>query len=371
MPEHIPFIKPEFPSVKEIAQDLEVIYENNYYSNNGPIYYKFVDAMEAYLGQGLHVVALNNATTAIMLAMKACFKTHKKYVALPSFTFPAGPLAAQWCGYEPLFFDIDENSLQPSLSSFKELYETYGHDIAGVLLVNEFGIGNAQIQDWDALSKELGIPMVIDSAPGIGSTYPDGELLGGHGLCEVFSMHATKPFGVGEGGLITTKDKNLAERLESLKNFGFDAQKLTDKEGLNGKITELDCAIGLRIIQNYESVLDRRRHVQAIYERLLIDSAVRFLPFAQKASIQFATILVDAEIRNEILAKLAAEKIDARTYYAPPLHHHMLFKVSARGSLTNTEKISEQVISLPVHNDMTSDTVGRICNVIKEALHDQ
>jgi dTDP-4-amino-4,6-dideoxygalactose transaminase len=369
MPEPIPFIKPEFPQIEEVAKDLELIYSNNYYSNNGPIYYKFIDAMEAYLGQGLHVVALNNATTAIMLAMRACFKSDKKYVALPSFTFPAGPLSAQWCGYVPLFFDIDKSTLQPCQSSLKQIYQKHGKDIAGILLINEYGIGNDQIHEWESLSKDLDTPLIIDSAPGIGSEYPDGKLLGGHGLCEIFSMHATKPFGIGEGGLITTKDKGLADRVESLKNFGFDSHKLTDKQGLNAKITELDCAIGLRILKNYETILKKRRNVYATYERLLENKRVKFIPFADRAAIQFATIIVESDEREKILKKLKDNKIEARTYYAPPLHHHPLFKDSPRGNLQNTEEVSGQVISLPVHNDMTTKTVEFICGVVEGAMY--
>jgi dTDP-4-amino-4,6-dideoxygalactose transaminase len=366
MPKHVPFIKPQFPKVEDVIEDLQLIYKNNYYTNNGPIYYKFKEAMEAYLGQGLHVVALNNATTALMLAMKACFKTDKKYIAMPSFTFPAGPLAAQWCGYEPLFFDIDKMTLQPSLSSLKEVYKKYRKDIAGILLVNEFGIGNDQIDDWDKLSAELSLPMIIDSAPGIGSEYMDGELLGGHGVCEVFSMHATKPFGIGEGGLITTKDKALADKLESLKNFGFGSQGLADKQGLNGKITELDCAIGLRILQNYDEILKGRRNVYLTYERLLKSRPIGFVPLAEKASIQFATILVDKSRRNKLLKQLKENNVEARTYYAPGLHQHSLFKDCPKGLLTDTEEICSQIVSLPVHNGMTDETIKFICSIVRD-----
>ncbi len=368
MSNRIPFIKPEFPHIEEVKEDLQQIYDNNYYSNNGPIYYKFIEEMSAYLGQSLRIVALNNATSALMLAMKACFKPEEKYVALPAFTFPAGPLAAQWCGYIPLFFDIDKETLQPSISSIKKIYKEYGQNIAGILLVNEYGIGNAQIDEWESLSQELGIPLIIDSAPGIGSTYPDGKLLGARGDCEIFSMHATKPFGIGEGGLIATKNKNLVDKIESLKNFGFDERKLTYIEGLNAKITELDCAIGLRLLKNYGNVLTRRRKVYLTYERLLKDK-VRFIPFAERASIQFATILVNKDKRDKVLAELNNHKIDARTYYAPPLHYHPLFKDNPREDLKNTEEISQQVISLPVHNDMTTNTVEFICDVVEGAIY--
>jgi dTDP-4-amino-4,6-dideoxygalactose transaminase len=369
MVSRVPFIKPHLPPPDEIADDLREIYKNNYYSNNGPVYRRFVAAMEDYLGQGLHVVAINNATTALMLVMKACYPkdSQKKYVAVPAFTFPAGPLAIEWSGYEPIFFDVNESDAQPSIESFERLYKKYHSQMAGILLTNSFGIGNNELTEWEKTSKDKDLALIIDSAPGIGSVYPDGQLLGGGGICEIFSMHVTKPFGIGEGGLITTKDRDLAQKLESLKNFGFGTTKTATDQGLNGKITELDCAIGLRLLKSFDVTLKQRKAVHSMYEDYL-EKKVRFLPNARKAAIQFITIIVDAEVRDRVLANLEKNKIEARTYYAPPLHQHAYFKDTLKVELPETELLSRQVISLPLHGDMKPELVERICAVVKEAL---
>ena len=85
----VPFIKPKLPDVDDVAADLRRIYANNYYSNNGPIYFEFRNAIEQYLGQGLHAVIVANATTGLQLAVEAVFGSRrpKKYIAIPSFTF--------------------------------------------------------------------------------------------------------------------------------------------------------------------------------------------------------------------------------------------------------------------------------------------
>ncbi len=238
MTSSVPFIKPKLPDPESLAKDIKRIYENNYYSNNGPVYFEFKKELESYLGQGIHAVVVSNATLGLMLAMSAIFgkaTAQKKYIAVPSFTFAAGPLAIQWCGFEPIFFDVDYEDAQPSLDSFRQLAETYGDQLAGVLIINSFGIGNVNINAWESVLNNLGLPYVVDSAPGFGSTYDDDSLIGGKGACEIFSFHATKPFGIGEGGLITTKDAVLALRLESLKNFGFDEDKTTVGPGINAK----------------------------------------------------------------------------------------------------------------------------------------
>lgn len=363
----IPFIKPKFPEPEALAADLKRIYDNNYYSNNGPVYFEFRRALELYLGQDLKAVVVSNATLGLMLALQAAIKAKrpgKKYVAIPSFTFAAGPLAIRWCGFEPLFFDIDPLSTQPGRQSFEQLLAAYGDDLAGVLLINSFGIGNKEIDAWETLLAGRNLPFIIDSAPGFGSTYADGTLLGARGSCEVFSFHATKPFGIGEGGLVTTRDAGLADELESLKNFGFDANKQTVGPGINAKITELDCAIGLRVLSHYPETLADRRTTQARYEKKLRPAGVSFLPRAESAAIQFATIIVKPAQRSKIIRNLKRAGIEARTYYAPAVHTFPFFADVPSVDLSNTETLSEQVISLPVHPRMRDADIDRICDSI-------
>jgi len=370
--QRVPFIKPKFPRPEVLAEDLKRIYANNYYSNNGPVYHEFKRQLEAYLGQNLHAAMVSNATLGLMLGMKAAFgetgDTGKRYVAVPSFTFSAGPLAIRWCGFEPIFFDIDPDTTQPSLASFRRLLEEYEDQLAGVLLVNNFGIGNEQIGEWERLLKEHNLPLVIDSAPGFGSAYADGALLGGRGMCEVFSFHATKPYGIGEGGLVTSKDPKITAMVESLKNFGFNDEKLTDVMGVNAKITELDCAIGLRILAGYADTLKDRRETYRYYEKSLQHQDIRFLPRAVTAAIQFTTIMVPAQKRPQVLSNLKEDDIEARTYYAPPVHVHPLFRSTPKVSLKHTEEISQQVVSLPLHPDMDRSTVDRICDIVMNSL---
>lgn len=368
----VPFINPKLPEPDELVEDLKRIYKNNYYSNNGPVYFEFKKSLEEYFNQnGLHAVIVSNATLALMMAIHAIFgepKNGKRFVAIPSFTFAAGPLAIKWCGYEPVFFDIGEQTLQPSIDSFKEVLDNYGDRLAGLLLTNNFGIGNSNIDEWESLLSDVGIPMMIDSAPGLGSTYTDGKLIGGRGDSEIFSLHATKPFGIGEGGLITTRNESLAKRYELLKNFGFDEQKQTVDLGFNAKITELDCAIGLRILSHYDDILSDRRKSYLYYKNKLKKHDVSFLPRAETASIQFATILVSPEKRPKVLGALSSGGVEARTYYAPAVHEFPMFKHDHKVSLGATEVVSKKVVSLPVHPNMSERTIDYICDIIAKEL---
>lgn len=369
MPDKIPFIKPKFPSQEEISQDLERIYANNYYSNNGPIYHEFKQKLETYFGQDIYVVGVANATLGLLLALHAVFgkhKTVKKYIAIPSFTFSAGPLAIRWAGFEPIFFDVEADTTQPSLDSLKQVLSGPHQDqIAGVVLTSSFGIANEKIGEWESYLAERDLEFIIDSAPGIGSAYRDGSLTGGKGRSEIFSMHATKPFGIGEGGLITTTDSALAERYESLKNFSFNSERQTDDLGINAKITELDCAIGLRILNRYQETLADRRATYKRYTDSLADASVSFIPHGETAAIQFMTILVDASVHSKVLSALNDGEVDARTYYSPSVHTFPFFAESPKTSLANTEQLAKTIISLPVHPDMPAETVAYICDIIR------
>ena len=176
---------------------------------------------------------------------------------MPSFTFIAVAQAALWTGYRPWFIDIDPDTWQPSAPSARAVLERSRDRVAGILLTNTFGVGNPQIGTWEDLAAELELPIVLDSAAGFGSMYADGERVGGRGACEIFSFHATKPFAVGEGGALVSRDPRLVEQANHFQNFGFAASRASREStqlGMNGKLQEINAAIGLRQLVG----LDRR-----------------------------------------------------------------------------------------------------------------
>jgi len=135
-------------------------------------------------------------------------KGDRKKVLLPSFTFAAGAEAILRSGFEPLFIDVDRKSWQPNIEQAEQIL-TESDDIAGILLCNVFGVGNTNITEWEKLASKFAKPLIIDSAAGFGSKYFDEEKVGTRGDCEIFSMHATKPFAIGEGGLVVSKNEKL------------------------------------------------------------------------------------------------------------------------------------------------------------------
>ena len=191
----IPFINPQFPDASLLAEDFEQIKANNWYTNFGPYEVKFKSALEAFIGQSVHASTFNNATSALLAALITIFGkgNDTKYIVVPSFTFVAGPQAIVWCGYKPLFLDIDPNTLQMDANGYNALPEAVKKQVVGVLFCNTFGVGDPNIGAWQTLCKKENLPLIIDSAAGFGSLYSDGSYIGAQGDCEIFSFHATKP----------------------------------------------------------------------------------------------------------------------------------------------------------------------------------
>jgi dTDP-4-amino-4,6-dideoxygalactose transaminase len=372
MPSEIPFIRPSFPGPAELAEDFDEIVDANWYTNFGPKERQFARALGEYLGPDLHVATLANGTLALIAAIQTTLGpgTRDSYLLMPSFTFTAVAQAALWTGYRPWFIDIDPDTWQPSAPSARAVLESSRDQVAGILLANTFGVGNPQIDTWEDLAAEWELPIVLDSAAGFGSMYADGKRVGGRGACEIFSFHATKPFAVGEGGALVSRDPRLVEQANHFQNFGFAGSRESTQLGMNGKLQEINAAIGLRQLVGLDRRLTSRRNVFQCYRTELTRAGLRFQPNAHAASLCFVSACcTSADHRAAVLASLSEHAVQARDYYNPPLHLQQYFEANPQlgsADLPVTDDICSRIVSLPVHDDMAPDDVARVVAAVQE-----
>lgn len=371
MPSRIPFIRPSLPSAQLLSEDIASMVESNWFSNFGPFERDFRSAISEYVGNDVTAVTLNNATTGLMAALAACMPRGEQgsEIAVASFTFAAAAHAVTWHGYSPAWIDIDEDTLQPSLNSMLDLQDQ-NKNIRAIILTNTFGIANEEIHSWEEYAAEFRIPLIIDSAAGFGSQYANGERMGSRGDCEVFSFHATKPFAIGEGGALFTKNENLADAARRFTNFGFGPESGAHGIGLNGKMQEINAAIGLRQLDSFESNLARRRQVLNAYLDAFEFLPLRFPAGIESSSLCFATIVLDnSDQVSRCLDALGSAEVDARTYYSPSVHLQPWFeRYQPRVALAATESIAGRVISLPILADMTATEIDRVSSAVRSAL---
>lgn len=366
----IRFIRPSFPNETDLIKDYRQIVTNNWYTNFGPFEQEFRKAAAKFIGSKAHATTVANATLGLDISIKALFdKTEScNKVIVPSFTFPAGPAVLVANGFQPVFIDIDRLTWQPDINDAREVIEKDQSSISGILLCNTFGVGNREIGEWEKLSKEYNKPLIIDSAAGFGSTYNGEEKLGVRGDCEIFSFHATKPFSIGEGGLVVSKSETLINKLRSIQNFGFDSNQKIAVIGTNAKLQELNCAIGIQQLQDFSTRLNGRVKTLLTYKNSLKNIGFKFQDNDQNSTVPFTSIIATSSKQaRTIFRNLNDNGVEARKYYQP-LHTVPIFtenSVKARRTLDVTEDIYSRIIALPVHDFMKESEINYVINLLK------
>ena len=372
--ELVRFQAPSLPLLSDVAPYFAESERIRWFSNGGPCVTRLERACADFLGLGHPGVAVNNATSGLLVALRACFgvpEGNRRLVAVPSFTFIASVNAILWAGFEPVFVDIDPEDWHISESSLDQLQRLRG-SLAGVLLCSTFGTApsTSRRASLDEAARALGVPVVVDSAAGFGSVDESGRHLGDQGDAEVFSFHATKPFAIGEGGLVTSRSAEVLDRVARLINFGFDEDREVHEPGINGKLPELSAAVGLAALDRFDEVLRSRRGAAAWLRDELQGTDVRFQGGATGSTYQFIPVaLPTPEARQRLLADAEDARVEVRTYFTPPMHRLTPFtRFPAAGSLAATESAAARIIALPMANDMSPASLHRIRDLVLGAL---
>ena len=365
----IPFLRPEPPRLEAVARYFELSRQAGMFANGGPCHRLLVERLERYLGGGAACVPVASGTSGLLLAMRAAFGPPRDAeVIVPSFTFTASACAIEWCGFRPRFVDVDADSWQMDPEALTEALRAADGEVAGVLGCATFGVAPPRRvrAAWRAATTSAGVPLVIDSAAGFGTTDSRGRPLGCGDDTEVFSFHATKPFGIGEGGLVTTGDPAIAERIARLGNFGIEGPDRTSGEaGLNGKMSEMSAAAGLAMLDRFDEDLARRRATAARLRDALGAAGASFQAGCETSTTQLMQVRVDTPAARDACRSVAPRLgVDVRTYHDPPLHRHPAFAGAARGPLPVTDDLAARSLSLPMANRMPPEDIARISAVV-------
>jgi dTDP-4-amino-4,6-dideoxygalactose transaminase len=369
------FQAPELPPLTAIGEYYAASEAERWFSNGGPNAQLLERRIEDYVGRGCHAVTVGNATLGLIVALRALAGAPgpvRRYVIVPSFTFVATVDAIAWCGFEPLFCDVSAQSWHADPTSVAVALDRWRGQVAAVLVCSTFGTAPQahETEAWASLAAFADVPLLVDSAAGFGSVDADGRRLGLQGDAEVFSFHATKPFAIGEGGVITTRSAEVAQACARLANFGFDRQRrVGDEIGLNAKLSELHAATGLAALDRHGDVLAARRQRAA---RLL--DGVRPHGFlgqvgAPGSTFQFVPVLAPSPaVRDAALAEGVARGVELRTYYDTPLHRLSPFAgAPCSGPLTTTDRLASRALSLPMANSLDDDAILAVIECCAQA----
>lgn len=346
-----PFLRPDLPSPNEWVHLLDIAYDNRYFSNFGALATRLADQMgAAYLASGYQGLLCSSNTAGLTAVLQALDVAGRK-VALPDFTFAATPQAILSAGATPVICDIDSQTWELSPESLRSALEAHP-DIAAVVHVRPFGLIR-DISAIRAVCAEYGRPLLIDAAAGLGAPTDSARFGSDHGEIEVFSLHATKVFAVGEGGFIAAP-ASMIPKIKASMNFGFNDDR-TYGEGQNAKFDEFRAAIGLAMMNKIQTIVPVRQAHADFYTDL----------FAGLGQCRTATapgptpwstypVVFDRPVTSTTLGVFSDSGIEIKKYYWPGVmkgyigtreHHSMDLSVS----LT----LQDYCACFPVYSDFT------------------
>jgi dTDP-4-amino-4,6-dideoxygalactose transaminase len=336
--------------------------DRRWLTNNGPLVQQLECAIAQMHGVA-HCVAMCNGTIALEIAIRALDLTGE--VIVPAYTFIATAHALSWQGITPVFADIDPatHNLDPDAARRMITPRTTG--IIGVHLWGR----PAPVDALQALADERGLQLMFDSAHAFGCS-AGGRRIGGFGRCEVLSFHATKVFNTFEGGAVLTNDAELAETMRLMRNFGFIGFDNVIHPGTNGKMPEINAAMGLVNLDALPQFVASNRERHAAYARAFSGlDGIRLLAHdpADDPNYQYVVLQVDAGIRDKVVTALHAENILARRYFWPGCHRMKPYRdlyPHAGMLLPCTESVAGRVIVLPTGPSLSLDDVDAIAGAL-------
>ncbi|HZS49268.1 MAG TPA: DegT/DnrJ/EryC1/StrS family aminotransferase [Bryobacterales bacterium] len=329
---------------------------------NGQTVRKLEQAAADYLGVP-ECVAVSSCTAGLML-VERCLGLRGK-VIVPSFTFFATAHSLLWNRLEPVFVDCDPETWN---ADPERVSRAIRPGVSAILAVHVFG-NPCPAFELECIARRAGLRLIFDSAHAFGAASA-GSKAGAFGDAEVFSLSPTKLLVAGEGGLITTRNRRLAAALRAARNYGdagdYDCRQL----GLNARLTEIQAAVGLASLPSVERQVKLRNRLAAAYHACFQNepgiAMQQIRPRDRSAFKDFSIVIEEARFgisRDFLYSALEAENVQVRRYFDPPLHRQRLYRCFYRPDvdpLAITERISRNVLTLPIHAHMNEYDAARI-----------
>ncbi|MEN3046210.1 MAG: DegT/DnrJ/EryC1/StrS family aminotransferase [Candidatus Hydrothermales bacterium] len=361
----LPISRPFCPKVKDLKEKLSDIFSTGQITNS-----KYVREFEEMICDYINVpyaICVSSCTLGLVLTLKALSLEGSKFI-VPSFTFPVTVTSLLWNNIEPKFADIDPETLNISTQSIEKNID---EDTRGILGVHVYGTP-CEVEYLEELAKRYNLFLLFDAAHAFGAKYR-GKLIGCFGDAEIFSLSPTKTVMAGEGGVVTTNNRELAEKIKILRNYGDPGTNDFEYIGLNSRMSELHAILGIFSLKRVEEEVEIRNELANIYmENLKELPGISFQKVKEHVRSTFKdfSIILDEEkfgLKRDIV-KLALEKenIQVKRYFYPPCHKQKFFGERFKDlNLKVTEKISNSVISLPIYSSLKKKDVIKICECIK------
>lgn len=363
-PEPVYVTRPNLPPLDDVTAMLNTAWERQWLTNDGALHRQLEDEL-ARLLDAPHLSLFCNGTIALLTALEA-LSLENGTVITTAFTFPATVNVLHWRRLRPVFCDVQPNTcnLDP-----EQLESLIGPDTKAILPVHVYGIP-CDVDGIQHIADKHGLPVIYDAAHAFGVRYR-GESVLRYGALSMLSFHATKVFTTAEGGALITANPELHQRARLLRNFGITGEESVIAPGINGKLNELQAALGLAQLPGLHANTEKRRRLDGIYrQRLEKEPGLTLLDIPPDVESNYAyfPIRIRENLfgmnRNTLHQSLKAFNIHCRKYFYPLCSTHSWLKQEPV-ALPNAETAAEEILCLPIYSTLPETWAEKVASSIK------
>ena len=359
---------PLLPDLSEFNELLKDIWSSKWITNAGQFHHVLEVELAKYLGVE-YISIFTNGTLPLITALQALGLTKGEVITTP-YSFVATSHSIWWNQLTPVFVDIEEETcgMDPA-----KIEAAITPNTVAIMPVHCYG-KPCKTKEIDAIAKKHGLKVIYDAAHAFGVKV-NGESILNAGDISTLSFHATKVYNTIEGGALVCHTKEMKEKIDHLKNFGFEDEVTVVAPGINGKMDEVRAAYGLLNLKQVDAAIEARHKIADAYRAALKDvKGIRF--FDDMAGVRhnysYFPIFVDAEqygmTRDELYEKMKAANVYGRRYFYPLITAFEPYRDYPSASAANlpiATKIADQVICLPMHHELTDDDIKKIVKCVQ------
>lgn len=358
--------RPVLPDLDRFSGRLRQVWDSRWLTNNGAQHQELEHRLTTLL-KAPGVSLFNNGTIALVTAVQS-LRLSGEVITTP-FTFPATAHVLAWNGIQPIFCDIDPLTMNIDAEKIEAMITP---KTTGILGVHVFGTP-CDVGKIQETANMYGLKVIYDAAHAF-MTEVAGQGIGCYGDITMFSFHATKLYHTAEGGALAYNDIHLKKRIDLLKNFGIKNEDEVMMPGINGKMNEIQAALGLVMLDELENERNRRKKIFETYRSCLHGmDGITLLPPSNTDvdSLQYFPIRIDKDRfgldRDTVYEKFKEFNVFTRKYFFPLCSQYACYRQlpsAAPRNLPVANKVVTQVLSLPCYGSLDPKDAEKICAIL-------
>ena len=359
--------EPFLPPLDEIQEYLKEIWQSKSLTNNGRYHQELEKALCDYLGVK-YISLFSNGTLALVTALQALRITGE--VITTPFSFVATTHALWWNNIKPVFVDIETETFNIDPEKIESAITP---QTTAILPVHVYG-NPCNVQKIKRIADTYGLKIIYDACHTFGVKINGIPVLH-FGDLSVMSFHATKVYNTFEGGAIVCHDEATKRRIDNLKNFGFEDETTVVTPGINAKMNEFQASIGLVQLKYIDGLIKKRKLIAEEYRSLLKNTeGISYLEDIRGVNhcYSYFPVFVEREkfgkTRDELYNELKRHDIYGRRYFYPLISQFPTYRgleSALPGKMSVAERVTEQVICLPIYPELDFKHVHKISSLIR------